>query len=490
MPEVYNGQLPANPVQKAVIDIGSNTVRLVIFAGDPRVPTVVLNEKVQARLGKGVANDGKLSGRSMETALLALRRYALILDARQISEVHTVATAAVRDARNGPDFLARVEELGLKPRLLSGENEALTSALGVAGAFPGARGVVADLGGGSLELVHINGWVREHSSSLPLGTLRLPGLRKAASQRFWRETEQMITSAESICLPGEALYLVGGSFRALARYYLHLTGSVLDDPHGFEVDAGAIRKLCNALQRSQPTGEVPGISATRFGVLSDTAALLSALIQATQAERLVFSGWGLREGVILENLSDEQRERDPLSSCARAFAQQWSASDLLADRTAEWIASATQGKGHESLIAAAISLGLALRMVEPNLRSATAINWALHKRWIGLNGTGRAMLATCLLASVNRSLPAELRKLANEQQIHTAIAWGIAMRLGWRLTGFAPSLLQEVTLELGDSELVLLVKSGRDALVSQSSQRDLKELAAHLGVKSRLLSDK
>jgi len=486
LPEVHNGQLPANPVQQAVIDIGSNTVRLVIFAGDPRVPTVVLNEKVQARLGKGVANDGKLSGRSMETALLALRRYALILDARQISEVHTVATAAVRDARNGPDFLARVEELGLKPRLLSGEDEALTSALGVAGAFPGARGVVADLGGGSLELVHINGWVREHGSSLPLGTLRLPGLRKTASQRFGRETEQMIASAGSICQPGEALYLVGGSFRALARYYLHLTGSVLDDPHGFEVDAGAIRKLCNALQRGQPTGPVPGISAARFSVLSDTAALLSALIQATQAERLVFSGWGLREGVILENLSDEQRERDPLSSCARAFARQWGASDLLADRTAEWIASATLTEGHQSLIAAAVSLGLALRIVEPNLRSATAINWALHKRWIGLNGTGRAMLAACLLASVNRSLPADLRKLAKHEEIHTAVAWGMAMRLCWRLSGFAPSLLHQAQLQLDRTEVVLLLKDGSEALVSEATGKDLSQLAVHLGVKSSI----
>lgn len=485
MPEVHNGQLPANPVQQAVIDIGSNTVRLVIFAGDPRVPTVVLNEKVQARLGKGVANDGKLSGRSMETALLALCRYALILDARQISEVHTVATAAVRDARNGPDFLARVEELGLKPRLLSGEDEALTSALGVAGAFPGARGVVADLGGGSLELVHINGWVREHGSSLPLGTLRLPGLRKTASQRFGRETEQMIASAGSICQPGEALYLVGGSFRALARYYLHLTGSVLDDPHGFEVDAGAIRKLCNALQRGQPTGPVPGISAARFSVLSDTAALLSALIQATQAERLVFSGWGLREGVILENLSDEQRERDPLSSCARAFARQWGASDLLVDRTAEWIASATT-EGHQSLIAAAVSLGLALRIVEPNLRSATAINWALHKRWIGLNGTGRAMLAACLLASVNRSLPADLRKLAKHEEIHTAVAWGMAMRLCWRLSGFAPSLLHQAQLQLDRTEVVLLLKDGSEALVSEATGKDLSQLAVHLGVKSSI----
>lgn len=486
MPDTNNGQLPSNPDQQAVIDVGSNTVRLVIFEGDPRVPTVVLNEKVQARLGKGLADGGKLSAKSMATALKAMRRYALILNARQISRIHTVATAAVRDARNGNEFLARVEELGLKPRLLSGEEEALTSALGVAGAFPDARGVVADLGGGSLELVHIIGWTREHGSSLPLGTLRLPVLREAAPQKFRRETVQMIAAAGSICLPGEALYLVGGSFRALARYYLHHTGSPLDDPHGFEVDASGIRELCITLQRAKPTGQVPGVSAARFNVLSDTAALLEALILATKAGRLVFSGWGLREGVVLERLAEEQRERDPLSSSAMAFASRWGVSDQLIGQTADWIAAATPFVRHEGLMTAAISLGLALRVVEPNLRSATALNWALHKRWIGLNGSGRAMLAACLLASVNRNLPLEVRKLANPEDTHAALTWGKAMRLCWRLTGFSPSLLRLAELRLERTELLLILRDGGEALMSEATEKDLTQLAAHLGMKSSI----
>lgn len=484
MTEFENGQKSARDTAlQAVIDIGSNTVRLVIFGGDTRVPTVVLNEKVQARLGKGLAAGGKLSGKSMATALKALRRFALILQARAISQVHTVATAAVRDAANGDEFLAQVKELGLNPRLLSGEEEALTSALGIAGAFPDARGVVADLGGGSLELVHIGGWAREHGSSLPLGTLRLPGLRSAAPQKFRRETEQVIAATGSRCQPGEALYLVGGSFRALARYYLHTTHSPLDDPHGFEMPTDKARALCRSLQRSAPLQAVPGVSTARLNVLQDTAALLEPLIVATKAERLIFSGWGLREGVVLEGLTPSERQRDPFVCSALGFAGMLGVTGLLPRQTAQWLnpALAAECIPQERIVAVA-ALALALRTIEPNLRSATAINWALHKRWIGLDGTGRAMLAACLLASTNRSVPDELRTLAKPSQIHAAITCGIAMRLCWRITGFAPSLLSAIKLHKENSALELWVSESASALLSDSVERDLNQLSRHLGI--------
>lgn len=486
--EFENGQKPAPDSElRAVIDIGSNTVRLVIFGGDPRVPTVLLNEKVQAKLGKGLATGGKLSGKSMATALKALRRFALILRARSIPQVHTVATAAVRDAANGGEFLAEVEALGLKPRLLSGEEEALTSALGIAGAFPDARGVVADLGGGSLELVHIAGWTCEHGSSLPLGTLRLPGLRSATPQKFRRGTEQMIAATGSRCQPGEALYLVGGSFRALARYYLHSTRSPLDDPHGFEIEADKARALCRSLQRVAPEGPVPGVSTSRLHTLQDTAALLEPLITATKAERLVFSGWGLREGVVLQALPESDRQRDPFTRSAMAFAGMQGVSETLPGQTARWISPAAnfQSGGDERAIAA-IALGLALRNSDPNLRSATALNWALHKRWIGLDSTDRAMLAACLLASVNRPVPDEVRKLAKPDKIHTAIALGMAMRLCWRLVGSAPALLSQSTLLTREDQLVLTLTDAARDLASEGTTKDLTQLARHLGLRPNL----
>ncbi|MEY4161182.1 MAG: hypothetical protein RLZZ136_1803, partial [Pseudomonadota bacterium] len=149
----------ANPSEyipsRAIIDIGSNTVRFVVYGGPPRAPTVLLNEKVTARLGKGVAENGRLSGKATTATLAALARYHMLIQLLDIPQVDVVATAAVRDAANGGAFLNKIREIGFSPRLLSGEEEALASAQGVIGAFPWAQGIVADLGGGSLELVDV-----------------------------------------------------------------------------------------------------------------------------------------------------------------------------------------------------------------------------------------------------------------------------------------------------------------------------------------------
>ena len=109
---------------RAIIDIGSNTVRLVIYGGPARAPDVLHNEKITARLGKGVAENGKLGGRATAAALASLARYRTLLDLKGITAIDVVATAAARDAANGPEFLQKIRALGLLPRLLSGEEEA------------------------------------------------------------------------------------------------------------------------------------------------------------------------------------------------------------------------------------------------------------------------------------------------------------------------------------------------------------------------------
>jgi len=222
---------------RAIIDVGSNTVRLVVYGGPERAPAVLHNEKVTARLGKGVAETGRLAKKPMAAALAALARYRCLLDLQGVQRVDVVATAAVRDAADGEAFLARVAALGYAPRLLGGEEEALTSAAGVIGAFPGAVGVVADLGGGSLELVDIDGAECHHGVSLPLGTLRLPALRGGAPGSFSRKVGAMLAEVDWTAPHGATLYLVGGSFRSFARAAMHQLAWPCDDPHGFALAA-------------------------------------------------------------------------------------------------------------------------------------------------------------------------------------------------------------------------------------------------------------
>jgi len=325
---------------RAIIDIGSNTVRLVVYGGPVRAPTVLHNEKVTARLGKGVAETGRLAPKAADAALAALARYRALLDLQAVPAIDVVATAAVRDAADGPEFLARVAALGFSPRLLTGVEEAWTGALGVIGAFPGARGVVADLGGGSLELIDIDGEVTSFPVSLPLGTLRLPPLREKGDRAFARTVRGLIEASGWNAPANGTLYLVGGSLRALARVALEQVQWPTDDSHGFALPAPIAADVARKVLAARPEvlAAVPGISASRLASLPDAAALLLALIEVTGAGQIVFSAWGLREGLLYQSLTPAQRGQDPMLAGMAAHAGRHGVTLAGATMIAGWTA--------------------------------------------------------------------------------------------------------------------------------------------------------
>jgi len=474
---------------RAIIDIGSNTVRLVIYGGPARAPDVLHNEKVTARLGKGVAENGKLGQRASNAALASLARYRTLLDLMGITDIEVVATAAVRDATNGGEFLDRIRALGLSPRLLSGEEEAITSAHGVIGAFPATDGVVGDLGGGSLELVDVDAAGCRHGTSLPLGTLRLPALRAGGERAFGQTVAKMLKRAEWRAAPGSTLYLVGGSLRAFARHAMAVSQWPIDDPHGFEIGAAPAQAIAKALARRKPEAltPIPGLSSARLAALPDTAALLAMLIRALQPERLVFSSWGLREGLLWQRMAPVVRLQDPLVAGAAAFTTEYGISAGTAAMVAGWTASARlpdSPPGNERLRLAATMLCLATAMVEPNLRSDLARDWALRKRWIGAGPADRAMLSAAMIANTGRSdLPADLTRLAAPEQLREAQAWGFATRLCRRFSGATAPAISGSVLRAGDGVLALEVQPQIAVLVNEGVERDLKALAAHLGLK-------
>lgn len=493
----------------AIIDIGSNTVRLVVYGGPPRAPVVLHNEKVTARLGRAVAESGRLGDKASRLALAALARYRMLLDLKGVRQVDVVATAAVRDASNGAAFLEQVAALGFAPRLLSGEEEAVTSALGVIGAFPGAAGVVADLGGGSLELVDIANGASSHGVSLPLGTLRLPALRAGGIRGFREHVAERLGAAGWSAPHGAALYLVGGSFRSLARHALHLAHSVLDDPHGFALPAQAAAAQARSLARRKPESlvAVPGLSATRLAALPDAAALLLALIDQLRPAEVVFSSWGLREGLLYAALPEGTRRQDPLLAGVSAFIKREGTSPTAAAMVAGWTAPvsglaatapAPQGPppagaaagpvpagGSERLRLAAIMLALASARAEPNLRGDLATMWALRKRWIGIGNRERAMLAAAVLASTGRlDIVPAWQALAATADLRLAQAWGLAVRLCRRFSDASAQSLSGSTLLLSEGVLTLTVGRAYAVLVNEGVERDLKALGGVLGART------
>ena len=475
---------------RAIIDIGSNTVRLVIFGGPRRAPTVLFNEKVSAKLGRGLAETGMLSDKAMKAALAALARYRALLRLKGIDDVDTVATAAARDAGNGPEFLGKVRALGLEPRLLSGEQEALAAAHGVMAAFPGASGVVADLGGGSLELTDIAEDRAEHGISLPLGTLRLAALRTSGPARFSRQVHNTLAAAQLTNANGRPLYLVGGSCRALARHAMQRLDWPLDDPHAFDLPAPVALSLFRSAAQAKFSGAVAGISASRLAALPDAAALIGALVRELEPSRVVFSGWGLREGLLYQTLEPDARLQDPLIAGVADWAATMGVSAQVAAMVAGWTVRAHLAASgtREPLRLAATFLALASEPVEPNLRAELAVDWALRKRWVGIDAEGRAMLAMAALANTGRrEAPPGLARLAPETALREAATWGLAVRLCRKLTGGSAEALSHSTLDIEGERLVLSLSAPLHALYTETIGKDLKVLAEWLGMESAVV---
>lgn len=487
-----NGAFAGSTPERAIIDIGSNTVRLVVYGGAMRAPAVLINEKVTAKLGREIAATGRLADEAIALALRGLTRFALLLDDLGIKNVETVATAAVRDAANGPAFADQLHSLGLEPRVISGEEEGLLSAHGVIGAFPDARGVVADLGGGSLELVRVADGAASGASSLPLGTLRLPDHRKGGRAEMKKALDKAIRKAgwdlaENTPEQNGALYLVGGTWRAMAVYAMQARAYPLTDPHGFALDSGAMSDIIVGFDAAESEGvkSRPRISAMRAEKLPDAAVLLQALLARLNPERVVFSSWGLREGLLYDRLPAHTRAQDPLLAGIAAFAGQRGASPTLAARIAAWTLDAAPAREHgsERLRLAATMLALASMQIEPNIRLPQAINWALHKRWIGIDDQGRAMLAAAIAANGNQlDLPAAVRTLASEEALEEARRWGLALRLGRRLGAGSRRSLEVSRLGVENGALLLRLAHSHAALFGQPTEKDMKLLAGRLGL--------
>ena len=480
-----SGPYAERPV--AIIDIGSNSVRLVVYSGASRIPSVIFNEKVLAGLGKGVSETGAIAPAAGERALAAIERFHMLIGQMNVARTRTVATAAVREASNGEAFLDRVRRLGFKPRILSGEEEGKRAGQGVLSAIPDADGIVGDLGGGSLELVEVSGGKVRRSASLPLGVLRLDALIEKGS--FAKKVAKAVAGAgfEGAC-QGRPFYMVGGSWRALARLEMALTGHPLPVTHQHVMAVTRPHELRDELAGigKADRDDVPSVSVSRFPTLPNANLLLDALAGVLDPTHLVVSAFGIREGILFDELSKEERALDPLIEGAREagaglgrFAQHGELLD-------QWIAPAFDDDPRcARLRLAACLLSDIAWAAHPDFRAERGIDMALHGNWVGIDAPGRVMLAQALFCNFGggRDLPyPAIAALCSEEELKRATAWGFAMRLGQRLSGGVAAGLQRSRLSRDGGTLKLHVASGIKALRGEIVERRLKALAAMLGL--------
>ncbi|HYE27221.1 MAG TPA: Ppx/GppA family phosphatase [Allosphingosinicella sp.] len=481
--------LPAEPV--AVIDIGSNSVRLVVYSGAPRAPSIVFNEKVLAGLGQGLGETGRLGEQPRARALAALRRFRLLVDQMEVRELRVLATAAVRDASNGDAFLDEVRAVGLDPRVISGETEGRLAGEGVLSGFPEADGLVGDLGGGSLELAEVGGKSVHSSLSLPFGVLRIGNADSAAERKLRR---RLAAALDESGLKGRGrgrpFYMVGGSWRALARLDIIARDFPLPitDHYRMRPERPAeLRKLIASANRADP-GSMPMLTASRIPTLPAAKLILSALVDALEPSELIVSSFGIREGLLYHDLPPEERAKDPLIEAARDAGRGLSRFGEHGDLLDRWIAPIfPDSPAMARLRLAGCLLADVAWQAHPDFRAERGVEMALHGNWVGIDVCGRVMVAQALFANFGggRDFPDKrIAALCSREELECAGRWGLAMRLGQRLSGGLASSLERSRLERRGDVIRLVLPKEEEALYGETVDRRLRKLASALGCKA------
>jgi len=489
----------AEPRQAAVIDVGSNSVRLVIYRLDGRAIWTVYNEKALAGLGRDLPATGRLSPDGVEAALVVLRRFRALLDGWKANEVMVVATAAVRDAADGPMFLKKVrDETGLTVRLLEGEEEARYAALGVLAGDPEAHGVVADLGGSSLELIRLDGQAPADGVSLPLGPFSLGAPRPLVIDRTRHVIEKAL-EPHAKRFAAREFHAVGGAWRNLALLHMELAGYPLRVAHQYEMGRGDAVELAKFVERQSKASlqRIEGLSKRRFETLPYAALVLEEAIRALKVEKVVISAFGLREGLLLESMDAEVRKRDPLIEGCEVLTAVRGLSTDLGGALEAWISPtfehlpAVFAHRDPTLVAAACRLADLGARLHPDHRADIAFEQVLRAPIAGMDHPERAFLASCVFSrhSAASSTPEEgtIARILTPERRQRARALGAAIRLGCDLSGRNPRLLERSALAVKGEKLRLTAAPGwDDMLLGEQTTKRANTLAAALRLKLEL----
>ncbi|MHB1303006.1 MAG: Ppx/GppA phosphatase family protein [Acidiphilium sp.] len=479
--------------RRAVVDLGSNSVRLVIFQGQSRNPVQIFNEKAVLRLARGLIRTGKLEKSAMDEAVTVMRRYGAIARAMDAHPFEALATSAVRDAANGPDFVARLETAvpGLKVITLSGEREARLSAEGVLCGIPGADGILADLGGGSLEVVRLSAGRIGAAATMPVGVIRLA--ERAGEDRLRAKT---IVTEELTGIPflaeghGGDLYVSGGAFRALARIHIAETGYPLAMVHHYTIGREAARDLSAAIGNAtrKLIERMPGATRNRIDDLPFAAVILRRLLRATGAARVVFSANGLREGWFLRQLPPEMRAQDPLVAAGRDLTVGLLRDPALPDALIAWTTPLfpEETDTQRRLREAACWFSDIGNHEHPEYRAEQAFLRVLRQTGIGLDHHARAFLALTLAfrydAPSESPFLAPARAMLDIAASRRAETLGAALRLAYTLSAGTPTLLAATSLTPAKGKLALTLDAKSGVFAGDPIDRRLNRLAALVGL--------
>ena len=479
----------------AVVDIGSNSVRLVVYEGMTRSPTALFNEKMLCGLGREVQSTGLLAEDAVEKALAALKRFRALCDTLRVERVWAIATAACRDAENGPAFIAEAERIcGTEIDVLSGKREAELSARGVVSGIHRPDGIVGDLGGGSLEFTDVHGTHVRPGVTLPLGGLALQDASAKSIKKADKIVRKALADVPALAAgANRTFYAVGGTWRALARLHMWQMGYPLHVTHGYIIPAKETFEFTRLVHRvnTETLSRIEVVSDARRPLLAYGALVLEHVVRIAKPRQVVVSALGVREGLIYSLLDAEERRKDPLIAAARDLCLLRSRSPQQAEELIAWtdrfMASSGLDETHEEkrLRHAACLLADIGWRAHPDYRGEQSLNIIAHAAFVGIDHPGRAYLALAVfyrhMGLVDDELSPRLRELASARMLDRARVLGAAMRVAYIVSAAMPGVLPNTPMQVMRGKLVLKLAGKYAALAGERVQNRLRQLARLIG---------
>jgi exopolyphosphatase/guanosine-5'-triphosphate,3'-diphosphate pyrophosphatase len=475
-----------------VIDIGSNSVRLVVYDGAIRAPTPLFNERVLCGLGRSVGTTGRLGKDSVERTLAALTRFGAIARILDVKNLRAIATAAVREAEDGRDFIARAEKAcGARIQVLSGEREAELAAQGILMGFCQADGVAGDLGGGSLELIDLAGSKRRRAVTLPLGGLRLIDLTGNKIERAVSLVDDQVQSVPWLAAGwGRTFYAVGGTWRALAGLHMDEMDYPLHVMHGYAIATREAIAFCEQLRKGKKVRGLETVARARREVLPYGALVMERVLKELAPEQVVFSGFGIREGLLFGLLSEHERRKDPLLSFCEEYARLRSRSARHAKELCIWTDAIFTEPGPKETDeerrlrhAACLMSDIGWR-AHPDYRGEQSLNVIAHAALVGIDHPGRLFLALSVYfrhvgpsQAAADQLSSRLRMLVDRRTLKRARIVGAAIRTAHMLSIGMPGIIDETPLSYEEGKLVLSIPPAYAAMDGERLRRRFQALA-------------
>jgi exopolyphosphatase/guanosine-5'-triphosphate,3'-diphosphate pyrophosphatase len=479
----------------AIVDIGSNSVRLVVYEGAVRTAATLQNEKSICAIGRDMVSSGRLHAQGCAAALEALARFRLIADGLKADTREAVATAAARDAANGAEFIRKAEAVWGGPiRILPGEEEARMAAEGVLAGIPDADGIVADLGGGSLDMVSVRGGRTGAAFTLPFGPLRLMDQAKGDPDKARDIVDKGLRNLAG-GLSARTLYAVGGIWRSLARVDMEEHHYPLHVLQQYTIPRGRALRLCKVLAglSKDSLRKIKVVSKRRAESLPYGAVVLERLLEQSDVKDVVISAYGLREGVLFQRLTAQERAKDPLVEFARAANARLARVPAHADEMLAWTGPLFEGESAQMArvrVASAYFSDIGWRR-HPDDRAAGAFGQVLTAPFAGAGHRARALIAASVFHRYcgDEEFPQGivLDGLLDREDERRALILGLTWRFVFSLSASAAGELAHYRLRQTPSKVILDVPAAREAVAGEPVQKRLGVLADALGKKGEIL---